>query len=338
MTALKQYERLESGGLWRPEPDAQRRDVTVSFGDATLVLTDTAGRPLTHWSLAAVERLNAGTRPALFAPDADASETLEIEDDLMVDAIEKVRKSLLRARPRPRRLRHLTTVVLVGAALALGVFWLPGALRDQAAAVVPLSKRSEIGATLLGHLQRASGPVCRGSRGTAALRRLHIRLFGQDAAGQIVVMPLENRRALILPGGIVVIDSDLVQTVDDPAVIAGYAVLARSTSRETDPLSHLLEYAPLSVTARLLTTSDIETNALQDYASQLDRPALWPAEGEIWSAFDASNVTTVPFARHAANDTTSLDRLLTDDPVAGRETPPVMSDQDWVGLQGICDA
>ena len=56
-TALTEYARLESGGLWKAGPDAQRREVVVSFGEATLVLSDTAGRPLTHWSLPAVERL-----------------------------------------------------------------------------------------------------------------------------------------------------------------------------------------------------------------------------------------------------------------------------------------
>ena len=50
MTALKEYARLESGGLWRADADAQRRDVIVSFGDATLVISDSAERALAHWS------------------------------------------------------------------------------------------------------------------------------------------------------------------------------------------------------------------------------------------------------------------------------------------------
>ena len=83
MTALEKYVRLESTGLWRPAPGAQRIEVTVSFGDATLVFYDAAGRPLSHWSLPAVVRLDTGGGPALYAPDSEASETLEIEDELM---------------------------------------------------------------------------------------------------------------------------------------------------------------------------------------------------------------------------------------------------------------
>jgi hypothetical protein len=92
MTALSEYERLESPGIWRAARAGQRRDVIVSIGDATLVIYDGADRPLAHWSLPAVVRLNPGTRPALFAPAPDAPEELEIADTEMIDAVEKVRK------------------------------------------------------------------------------------------------------------------------------------------------------------------------------------------------------------------------------------------------------
>jgi len=45
MTALDQYVRLESGGLWRADADAQRRDVAVSFGDATSGKTRANAQP-----------------------------------------------------------------------------------------------------------------------------------------------------------------------------------------------------------------------------------------------------------------------------------------------------
>ena len=40
MTALSKYDRLEASGLWRPTPQDQRREVVVSIGDATLVISD----------------------------------------------------------------------------------------------------------------------------------------------------------------------------------------------------------------------------------------------------------------------------------------------------------
>ena len=101
MTALKKYERLESLGLWRESISEQRREVIVSFGAASLVLSDANGKPLAHWSLAAVRTLNSGEMPTVYSPDRNSGELLEIEDEAMIDAIFEVRKSIRRIGPKP---------------------------------------------------------------------------------------------------------------------------------------------------------------------------------------------------------------------------------------------
>jgi len=109
MTALTKYARLEATALWRASSDEQRREVVVSIGDATLVIIDMNNQPLTHWSLAAVERANPDQRPAIFYPDGDPGETLELPEAEaeMIDAIETLRKAIEKTRPRPGRLyRH----------------------------------------------------------------------------------------------------------------------------------------------------------------------------------------------------------------------------------------
>jgi hypothetical protein len=337
MTALKQYQRLESGGLWRAASDGQRRDVTVSFGDATLVLSDNAGRPLTHWSLPAIERLNPGDRPALFSPDPEAEETLEVEDGLMIDAIEKVRKSILRSRPRPRRLRYLGLVLSLGSVLALGFFWLPGAMTRQTLSVVPPAKRSEIGATLLGHIQRLTGPTCRGPLGTAALGRLKTRLLGRDAPGQIVVVPSGVKGAVYLPGGIIVIGRELVENYEDPAVASGYILAAVAARNVTDPLGAILVEAGLGTTFRLLTTGDIPAEVLRAYAEILvSGPPRDLDQSTLPGNFDAARVPTTPFAYAVDPSGESTLPLIEADPMAGVAIPIILSDSDWVSLQGIC--
>ncbi|MCB1406736.1 MAG: hypothetical protein KDK01_10890, partial [Rhodobacteraceae bacterium] len=73
MTALDKYARLEGPGVWRDGPDAQRRDVAVSLGDASLMIADArSGMMLSHWSLPAVQRLNRGTKPALYSPGPES--------------------------------------------------------------------------------------------------------------------------------------------------------------------------------------------------------------------------------------------------------------------------
>ncbi|MES2548418.1 MAG: hypothetical protein V4630_01840, partial [Pseudomonadota bacterium] len=106
MTALRKYQRLECGGLWRETPQDQRREVLVRFGEATLVLSDPkSGTAISHWSLPAIERLNKGEDPPIFAPGPEASESLELTDPDMIAALGAVRHAVQAATAKPGRLR-----------------------------------------------------------------------------------------------------------------------------------------------------------------------------------------------------------------------------------------
>ena len=93
MTAIKEFERLESLGLWRDLKDSQRREVVVSFGESTLVLSDINNRPITHWSLAAIEDAGNSENGIIFTVDDLGEETLEIDDQIMISAIYKIKAS-----------------------------------------------------------------------------------------------------------------------------------------------------------------------------------------------------------------------------------------------------
>ena len=190
MTALKEYDRLESTGIWRESPDAQRRDVLISFGNAPLIIRDQTDTALAHWSLPAIERLNPGARPALFRPGSDAGEELEIDDDTLIDAIEKVRKTVARRRPHHGRLRLYIFAGITAGIAALAYFWLPNALVRHTVAVVPDSKRLAVGTSLLGHMTRLTGDTCRANLGAAALARLKARVLGDSL-----------RKAYVVPSG-----------------------------------------------------------------------------------------------------------------------------------------
>ena len=147
MTALTDFQRLEAQGSWRAAPDAPLREVIVSVGDATLVLSDPrTDRPLSHWSLPAVVQLNPGVTPAIYAPTTTGEdETVTIDDPLMIEAIARVQGAVASHRAHTGRLRNGLLVLAILAALGWLVFWLPGALVAHAARIAPPAQARDMG-------------------------------------------------------------------------------------------------------------------------------------------------------------------------------------------------
>ena len=337
MTALDRYVRLESDALWRAEPDAQRRDVTIAFGDATLVISDAAGRPLAHWSLPALIRRNPDEMPAVYTPDEDGSELLEIADTTMVAAIEEVRKAVSKSRAHPGKLRHWLTGLSVVFGLILAVFWLPDALTRQTLAVVPQPKRVEIGKTILGHMQPATGVVCTSPRARVAARNFAQRLFGPSTTHQIVVVPDLDQGAASLPGGITVVDQSVLKLSDDPAAAAGFILASYAAARHMDPLEDLLVDAGLGVTFRLLTTGAVPDRILLDYAAVLlAMPDPAPEADALYDILVAATIPQAPYV--AASDARSGNTPeLAPDPLDPDDIPIILTDGDWVSLRNVCN-
>ncbi len=339
MTALREYQRLEASGLWRASPDDQRSDVIVSIGDATLVISDFRENPLAHWSLAAIQRANPGKRPAIYHPDGDPGETLELPDTEpdMIAAIEKLRAAVERRRPHPGRLRLVMLVASFLAVAALAVFWLPGAARDHAVGVVPDVKRVEIGKALLDRLQRMTGPVCHTPEGRAALTQLARRLPAKDRPGRLEVVRGGVQTTVRLPGGTILINRDLVEDFEEPDVVAGYIVAERLRAEASDPFARLLDHAGLWATLRLLTTGALEPATLDAYAQHLltaPRPGL--DTDALLHGFRRLGVRSTPYAYALDISGETTLGLIEADPFANAAPEPVLSDADWLRLQGIC--
>lgn len=339
MTALKEYQRLEASGLWRPHPEAQRTEVIVSIGDATLVISDMQERPLTHWSLAAVERANPGRHPAIYHPDGDPGETLELAEDEkdMIAAIEKLRAAIERRRPHPGRLRLVILLMVLAVVVAGAVLWLPQAVRSHAITVVPQVKRAEIGAGLFRHIQQQTGPPCSTPEGRAALDKLARRIPGPTGPGHLEVMRDGVEGTVDLPGSTILIGRPLVETYDEPDVVAGYLVAERLRAREKDPLAQLLEASSVWASFRLLTTGEMDDGTLKAYADTLlTRPEMPLATDTLLDGFESWSVRATPYAyaRDKTGETTV--GLIEADPYAAEAPPALLSDSDWLRLQAIC--
>lgn len=342
VTALSKYQRLEAQALWRATPDAQRVDVIVSLGEATLTITDTRDRVLAHWSLAAIARTNPGAHPAIYHPDGDPGETLEVpkDEDQMIEAIDKLRAAISRQRPRPGRLRFVGVLVSLAVVVALAVFWLPGAARNHALLVVPAVKRAEIGQALLEHLQKVTGPACRGPGGAAALLELALRLPAPQgtAAARFMVVRGGVAGALRLPGGTVLINAALVEDYEEPDVVAGHILAAYLRAENRDPLDRLLAQGGISASLRLLTTGALPEEALRAHAEALltDPPDALAVE-TLLAGFRTWAVRATPYAYALDITGETVLPLIEADPFAGAPPPPpILSDQDWLRLQAIC--
>ncbi len=336
MTALKEYARLEAPGVWRESPAIQRRDVFVSFGDATLVISDAAGRPLAHWSLAAVERANPGERPAVYVPGADATETLEIDEAMMVEAIERVRLAVARRRPQPGRLRGGLLAGALALVLGLLVLVMPGALVRHTAGAVPPGARAEIGRQLLAEIGRSAGPPCTAEPGAGALARLSERLFGPGGA-RLVVLPEGPVSTAHLPGGVILANRRLIEDQPAPDVLAGFALAEAARAALADPLVRVLEDAGTIATFRLLTTGALPQGALARHAGRLMTRVPEPVPAEVLiPRFTAAHLPAAPYAYAIDPSGESVLDLIETDALRREAPAPLLSDDDWVRLQGIC--
>ena len=339
-TALPKYQRLEAVALWRPGPGAQRLDVVVSLGEATLTITDMRERVQAHWSLAAIARANPGVEPALYHPDADPGETLEIAEgeDEMIAAIETLSSAIARGRPRPGRLRLAGFAASLLAVVLVITLWLPGVARDHALRVVPAAKRTEIGQALLGHVQRVTGPACRTPGGAEALAALEKRLPPVEGRTRLMVVRSGVQEALRLTGGTILVNADLVEDHDTPDVVAGAIIAAHLTAEAHDPFDWLLRDAGLWEVLRLLSTGSLTDDALRAHAKTLlTSPPAPPPDAALIAGFARWQVRSTPYAY--ASDVTgeTVLGLIEADPFArDADLPPILSDGDWLRLQGIC--
>lgn len=337
MTALEQYKRLEAIGLWRDQADDQRREVIVALGEATLVMSSASGAALGHWSLPAVERLNPGKRPALYAPARDSDEELEIADTDMVDAIERIRTSIAKSRPKPGRLRLVLGIGFIAAAGALAVFWLPDALTRQTVSLLPEAMRVEIGQQLLVQMTQIAGRPCTGRGGRTALLRLSVRTFGTENTPELVIFPATIPDTLTLPGNIIAASAALAEDFETPEVLAGYLLAEDARRAQQDPLETFLSEAGLSVTFRLLTTGEIADEAIHAHAARLlSRDAALVGDDALLERFEAAQISSQPYAYARDVSGEAVLALIEADPMRGGTGLVVLNDADWVSLQEIC--
>lgn len=340
-TALRQFQRLEAPGSWRSAPDAQMREVVVSIGEATLILSDPkSDAPLTHWSLPAIRRVNPGTTPAVYTPVTTAEdagyETLEIDDRWMIDAINRVQAAIAARHPHPGRLRGSLTATALAVMVLAGIIWLPDALRAHAVRITPAAERAQIGLGILGDMARSTGQPCADPAAEAALHALSRRV-GLPPKTRIAVLRDGLEGALTPPGELIAVDNRLLIDQPDPAALAGHLLAAKIAAETTDPMRAIMDRTSFAEVLRLLTRGTLSTGAMQGFGDTLlaGRPHR-PSDKQILQGFAAAGIPATPYAETLPDSPAAPVALTESDPFRTQPYPPILTERDWIALQQIC--
>lgn len=328
MTVLSKYERLECAGIWHPAPDAQRQDVFVSLGKATLVIKSANDTALAHWSLPAVNRINPGERPALYSPGADADELLELDDESMIEAVRIVGRALSKARANPGRLRRGVFLVSAIALVGLSVWWLPGAINRHTAALMPGGLRGEIGQRLLRDLEPYAGQACTSRNGTQALAVLRDQLL-DEPGWSVVVVPGGPTISAHLPGRLILLRKDAIEDQNTAQLVAGLIVAEAALATAQDPMLDLIDSAGLPATFQLLTQGKVSDETIKTYASTILAEPPTPLPPEALAAQFAE--ARIPMAPYAAATGQTVGQT------PEQSGPRILDDATWLKLRSICE-
>jgi hypothetical protein len=331
MTAIDKYLRLEALGLWRERAGAPPREVVVSFGRATLVLTDLDDRPLGHWALAGVAVVGRDGPATVYAMTPGGGETLTIRDPEMVAAIAAVARPALGAAPRPSQpRRRLPLGPLLGAAALIAVgFALPRGIAAGVARLMPPEQAAEYGDRMLIELIARQGPTCAGAAGEQALARLAERLV-PTAPPRLRVMATGVPVAA-LPGPTVVLDREALRAAASPEEVAGWLALGLGR----DPRAALARDAGMLADLRYLVVGTFDERAL----ARATRGALeQPRPDEAAAALaHLGRVGIDPGDFRARLDAAGVLAETGSAPDApGRAAAPALDPPDWRSLREIC--
>lgn len=226
---------------------------------------------------------------------------------------------------------------MVAGLVALGFIWLPGALVNHTASVVPPAQRAEIGQRVLDDLIRVTGAPCDNQLGLQALAALSERVFGPVDTPILYVLPEGVDRAMHLPGDVIILPRRMIEDANGPEAAAGAALVERLQARAADPIIPLLQHAGLRATFQLLTTADLPDSALLGYGETALRAAPPDLPDDLLiAAFTAAQVPASPYAVAVDPDGTVFGGLVEGDPYKGLAPSPLIPDESWVALQGIC--
>jgi len=373
MTALAKYAKLEAEARYFDGESAQPRYVVISFGERSLVIMAFDETVLAHWPLASLRAVGLRRDSAVqLVPHGDSDERLMLSDRQMLSAIGEVCPGLHRRAVDRKGVRR--AVLWAGASvasLALIVFVLVPALAGQLALMIPPEREQQLGDAVLEQLQtllslggRDRPAVCDTPSGVAALERMAARLDADPHLPyplRVGVLDHGMLNAIALPGGRILIFRGLLEAAGNPEEVAGVLAHEIGHVASHDPTREALRAAGTAGILGLLlgdvfgaSIVVVATDAVVNASYQRD--AETRADETAYSLLAEAGLPSRPFAdffakmRKKYGEMDGVLKLFASHPglegraeraaaadLIGDSTyEPVLSDQDWVALRGIC--
>ncbi len=271
MTALDKYTRLESVGQWKEDPNAREKEVIVSFGDATLVLSDFQENPLSHWALAGLHSRVADGGAVTYSPDPAFQESLEIQDTEMIEAIALVSKLISEPEKAPKKGVGLIVALAV---LVVGLVVLaPLAIRYQAQSMTGPETRRFIAYQMLDH---PGLTPCNALEPANIKVRFLAQAFPEDPAPELVIVH-EDVGGVLFPGEVILLgNADFLQflSADDLG-----AWIRSSADIKDEVLNAYFRRAPLTTLLKYITSGALPEDDIRSFTArsvveyELDIPA-----------------------------------------------------------------
>ena len=337
MSVKDNFVRLESLGRWYRTPRDAGRDVVVHLGDTSVTLISKNDVALAHWSIGGIRRLEVRGRPPRYGPDGGGPEFVEISDKTMVEALDRELSSAREPIKRTRRpIGRWIAAAAALAAVAAAAHSFPDWSSRLAASFFPPSDRAEIGEQIAGYVAAEFGGSCESRQAAAPLRKLSGRLFPGERGGIRVISGLGVPSAH-LPGGLVLVDRDLVIQQDSPEVLAGHVLMERTLMALNDPLARLIREAGTGAMFGVMFRRRIPDTEMRIHAASVPyRPRAPFPEDELLDRFREAGFPSTPFALSLQGADGLSEAIAAGDPLEGGIYSPLLTDGEWLGLQAAC--
>ena len=213
MTAIKKYTRLEASGFWKESTNSQPIEVLITFGKASIILSDYKDNPITHWSLTAIKLLSRNKFEAIFSTDLENGETLKIRDVSMIDAfLLFINKEEIE--PKGSKLKYAIIVSLIILS-ALFVLFLPSKIRSLTQSIISQAHEIQLVEPFINEHIAKHGSVCSSPETDKILSSILTFLKSDIHNLSVRIVRTQKINILHLPGRSILVSNKFLQNASN---------------------------------------------------------------------------------------------------------------------------